>query len=108
MRTSIERLMDHFGIPKTTLVRKAGGGRRRKRIDLYVRIETFCAAAKNVVHQDSLHAIRTVGNLGTHGDDISPELVLDAYEVYEHALNELIGRRSAQIKALAKKLKKAT
>ncbi|WP_439356691.1 DUF4145 domain-containing protein [Bradyrhizobium sp. DASA03007] len=61
MRTSVERLMDHFGVPKSTLVKRAGGGRRRQRIDLYVRIEKFCAAAKNLVHQDSLHAIRTVG-----------------------------------------------
>jgi hypothetical protein len=107
LRTSVERLMDHFGIAKTELVKKSGGGRRRKRVDLYKRIERFCSAAKNVVHQDSLHAIRTVGNLGTHGDDLSSDLVLDAYEVYGHALNEIVGRRSAQIRSLARKLKKA-
>jgi hypothetical protein len=102
VRTSLERLMDHFGVPKTRLDSKT---RKRKRIDLFIRIEKFCAAAKNVVHQESLHALREVGNLATHEGKIERKKILTAYRVYEEVLQELIGRRSAEIKKLARDLR---
>jgi hypothetical protein len=55
-----------------------------------------------------VHALRIVGNLGTHRDVLDRTELLDAFEVYEHALEELVGKKSAQIAKLAKKLKKHT
>lgn len=106
VRTSVERLMDHYGVPKYQLVKKKGGGKQRRRLDLYTRIKRFCTVAKNVVHEDHLHAIRAVGNLGTHDGTMDRDVILDAYEVYEHALQEMIARKSTQIKKLAAKLRK--
>jgi hypothetical protein len=101
IRTSVERLMDHFKVAKF----KRTGGRLRP-IDLYNRIEAFIAKNGKVVHKDHLHALRVVGNLGTHANAATRSDVLEAFQVYEHALDELIGKKSAAITKLAQKLKK--
>jgi hypothetical protein len=108
IRTSVERLMDHFGVAKFKRVKdpkKPSKGGKLKRLDLYTRIERFIASTGAVVHKDHLHALRVVGNLGTHQNDLTRINLLEAFEVYEHALDELIGKKSAQIAKLAKKLK---
>lgn len=103
LRSSVERLMDHFKIPKTKLSPRRGG-RKRLRLDLYNRIEKFCSAAERIVHSDALHALRTIGNLGTHGS-IEGKVLLEAFEVYEYALQEIINQRSKEIKKAAKILR---
>lgn len=101
IRTSVERLMDHFGVAKFQRVKN----KKLKRLDLYTRIERFIVSTGSVVHQDHLHALRVVGNLGTHQNELTRTNLLEAFEVYEHALDELIGKKSKQIAKLAKKLK---
>jgi hypothetical protein len=106
IRTSVERLMDHFGCAKYRRINKtASKPGKLLRLDLFSRIERFIISTGSVVHQDHLHALRVVGNLGTHESDISRADILSAFEVYEHALAELIGKKSKQIAKLAKKLK---
>lgn len=101
IRTSVERLMDHFKIAK--FKRQAG---KLKPISLFARIEAFIVKNGQLVHQDHLHALRAIGNLGTHSNEATRADVLEAFQVYEHALDELIGKKSASIAKLAKKLKK--
>jgi hypothetical protein len=108
IRTSVERLMDHLKVAKFQRVKdpkKPGKPGKLKRIDLYNRIERFIKSTGSVIHQDHLHALRVVGNLGTHQNELTRSSVLEAFEVYEHALDELIGKKSAQIAKIAKKLK---
>lgn len=99
IRTSVERLMDHF---KVARFRRSNG--KLKPIDLSSRIDKFISATGKVVHKDHLHALRVVGNLGTHQNSLSKTEILESFEVYEHALAELIGKKSAQIAKTAKKL----
>ncbi|QQM04347.1 hypothetical protein I8G32_02902 [Rhodopseudomonas palustris] len=101
IRTSVERLMDHFKVARYS--RTKG---KLKPIPLYNRIEAFIKANGKVVHQDHLHALRVVGNLGTHKNSLTRSDILEAFQVYEHALDELIGKKSASIAKLARKLKK--
>ncbi|MNJ37918.1 hypothetical protein D3C77_327540 [compost metagenome] len=49
-------------------------------------------------------ALRMVGNLGSHGDDVQREAILDAFEVFEDCLAELYGERTARLKQLKDKL----
>lgn len=109
VRTSVERLMDHFKVAKFRIAKnpkKPNSPGKMKPLDLSARIDKFISATGAVVHKDHLHALRVVGNLGTHKNVLSRIEMLEAFEVYEHALEELIGKKSAQIGKLAKKLTK--
>ena len=93
LRTSVERVLDHFNIPAT----KAGGGflTLNDRIKEFKKIDTDRA--------DTFDTLR--GNVGTHLDELKREALLDAYEIYEDALNELFSnKKKAKIAALKKKL----
>lgn len=107
IRTSVERLMDHFKVAKVRIVKdpkkpKAPG--KLRPLDLGTRIDKFISATGNVVHKEHLHALRVIGNLGTHNNVLTRTEMLEAFEVYEHALEELVGKKSTQIAKLAKKL----
>jgi hypothetical protein len=105
IRTSVERLMDHFKIARYRRAKdpkKPNSPAKLKPLDLSVRIDKFIAATGALVHKDHLHALRMVGNLGTHNNTLTRTEMLDAFEIYEHALSELVGKKSAQINKLAK------
>jgi hypothetical protein len=109
IRTSVERLMDHFKVAKFRVAkdqRRPNAPGKLKPLDLSARIDKFISATGSVVHKDHLHALRIVGNLGTHNNALNRGELLDAFEIYEHALSELIDKKSAQIGKLAKKLRK--
>jgi hypothetical protein len=95
IRTSVERLMDHFKVVKMRVVKdpkKPGQPGKLRPYDLSARIDKFISATGDVVHKDHLHTLRVVGNVGTHKSGVSREEVLQAFEVYEHALAELVVR----------------
>lgn len=109
IRTSVERLMDHFKVAKFRVAKnpkKPNSPGRMKPLDLSARIDKFISTTGAVIHKDHLHALRIVGNLGTHKNALARTEILEAFEIYEHALEELIGKKSAQIGKLAKKLSK--
>jgi hypothetical protein len=45
-----------------------------------------------------------IGNLGSHGEDVQQEAILDAFEIYEYTLDALCGQRKDRIEALRQKL----
>ena len=49
-------------------------------------------------------ALKIVGNAGSHTTKVTHDDVLDALEIVEHALAEIIDERSARIAKLASKL----
>src|SRR5205823_3240908 len=55
---------------------------------------------------DIFTALRHVGNLGTHAK-VSRTALLNAYELYEHALSEIFGKKKKKLAALSKKLIKS-
>lgn len=107
MRTSLERLMDHFKVPATTMVTDKSGKRHRKRLDLSSRIDKFAKKIGSTRYSDLLHALRVVGNVGTHGNKIvSRTDMLDAFKAYEYALEKLFEDKKESIEAIVTRLKK--
>jgi hypothetical protein len=107
MRTSLERLMDHFRVPRSTLVTNKAGRKSRKPLDLSSRIDKFANKIGSTEYSELLHALRVVGNVGTHGKkSVSRTEMLDAYRLYEFALEKLFEDKKESIKAIIKRLKK--
>lgn len=99
LRSAIERLLDHLKIPIESVGKKGGS----IRLDLHNRIELL--GKMNLGDKESLHALRTVGNLGAHGANVQSESVLDAMELLEDSLIELLKIREQNIKSLQSRLK---
>lgn len=97
VRVALDHLMDHLGIPKQVQ-------QEAKLItyDLHRRIELF--AERDAQMGSRLMALKWLGNTGSHERAVSRDDLLDAFEVLEHALLELIDRRTANVDALALKL----
>jgi hypothetical protein len=100
MRVALEHLMNHLGVPKR---RKSKNGNFSD-LTLHARIDFF--AQKDSAAGAQLMALKSLGNTGSHDSGISRKDLLDAFEILEHALEEVINQRSAKVAALAKKLTK--
>ncbi len=95
LRAAVERLLDHLQVPKH--YPSGDYMALAKRINVL--------AASNPNEKESLHALRNAGNLGAHGSEITTESVLDAIELLEDALIEILEIRKTRIDALRAKLK---
>ncbi|MGF6901888.1 DUF4145 domain-containing protein [Paraburkholderia sp. GAS348] len=98
LRVSVELLLDYFKVSRSAINVKA----KSVQLDLNARINLFAKIEPE--HAPTLTALRMIGNLGSHGDEVSREALLDALEIYEHALAELCGHRRARIDSLRQKL----
>ena len=98
LRISVEFLLDHFKIPRSGIDKKG----RSTRLDLNARVSLF--EKSDPEHAPTLTALRMIGNLGSHGDEVNRTPLLDAFEIYEDALAELCGQRKARIEQLRQKL----
>ena len=99
LRASVEFLLDFLEIPRETVNATSGSTRR---LDLNARIAHY--ELVNAEHAPSLTALRMIGNLGSHGEDVQQEAILDAFEIYEYTLDALCGQRKDRIEALRQKL----
>jgi hypothetical protein len=75
------------------------------RLSLSERIDLFEQQFGDAENAESMHALRTIGNLGTHGDGPESEVLFDAMDVYEDALLEIYEGKTAKLKAKKLKLK---
>ena len=100
IRVALECLMTHLGVPK----RKKNAKGKFFELSLHARIDAFAASAPTIGPQ--LIALKWLGNSGSHDGEVSKNDLLDAFEILEHALGEIIDQRSAKVAALAKKLTK--
>lgn len=91
IRISLERLMD-LKITET----ETKSMKLHKRIDLFQKTDPIVGS--------HLMALKWLGNTSSHEGDVSREDVLDAFEILEYALNELIERRSVKVGILAENL----
>jgi hypothetical protein len=96
MRTSLERALDEKGVKKYN---KTG---KRVSLPLAQRITLF-EKEYGKEFSDIFTALRHVGNLGTHAG-VSRTALLNAYELYEHALSEIFGKRKEKLAAISRKL----
>lgn len=100
IRVALELIMNHLGVPK----RKKSSSGRFSELTLHGRIDAF--AAKETAIGSQLMALKWLGNAGSHDGVVSKPDLLDAFEILEHVLSEILDRRSARVAALAKKLLK--
>ncbi len=98
LRTAVERLLDHLSIPK----RKLTKDNKDARMSLHERINQFGQTKPD--HKTSLHALKEVGNLGSHGDSVQRHVLFDAFELLELSLEELLGFRKARIEEIRDKI----
>ncbi|WP_246621752.1 DUF4145 domain-containing protein [Rhizobium laguerreae] len=98
LRIVTEYLLDQLGI-----VREGPKGKRKKaRLDLADRIELLKIAQPG--HDELLTALRLVGNLGSHGDDVEFNDLIDCFEFLEEAMIELLDGRREKIVARARRI----
>lgn len=100
IRVALECLMDSLGVSTT----KIGKGEKAIELTLHGRIELF--AQNNLTVGPQLMALKWLGNSGSHDSYVSQADLLDAFEIMEHTLSELIENRSEKVAALAQKLTK--
>lgn len=95
LRTSLERVLDEKGIA-TSAPDKNG---KPQRLTLFARIDLFEKATKDAEIAESMTAMRIVGNLGTHGDEVTEGDYFDLLDVFEDALAEIYEQKTAKLKA---------
>jgi len=97
IRSAIETVLDEIGIQRR---------RREKstyvRLSLHQRLEVF--AQGEPVTGSNLLAVKWLGNTGSHGSAIDRTELLDAFGIIEHALAEMVVKRTRHVAELAKKL----
>lgn len=98
IRVALELLMDHVAIPK----RKKGKSGKFYDLSLHERIEMFAEGEPTIGTQ--LMALKWLGNTGSHDGNVNLDDLLDAFEIFEHALREIIEGHSTRVAQLAKKL----
>jgi hypothetical protein len=98
LRLSVERLLDAIGIPKSGKTKKG----KLRDLNLAERIDAF--SDKDPDAAEVLHALRHVGNVATHEGTQSLSNLLDCFEIYEEALRQLVGDKSAKLEAIRKRL----
>ena len=98
LRVALERLMTHLGVPTE---KKEPDGTTSE-LTLHARIDAF--TTKEPVIGGQLMALKWLGNAGSHDSEVSPGELLDALEILEHVLKEIIGGHSKRVAELAKKL----
>ncbi len=99
LRMSVEFLLDHLKIPRSSISKKNG---KPFDLDLNGRIQYYEKSNPN--HGKTFQALRIIGNIGSHNAFLTREALLDAFEIYEDTLSEIIGERSAYLDTIRKKI----
>jgi hypothetical protein len=103
IRVALERLMNHLGVAK----RKKDKNGKFFDLSLHGRIDEF--ARSEPVIGPQLMALKWLGNAGSHSNrEVGRDDLLDAFEILEHALGEIIDKRSARSAKVAELAKKLT
>jgi len=88
IRVALEMILDDQGVSRS--------GYLQDRINLFTK--------KNPGFKEYLHALKNVGNLGSHGDNVKLSDILDLFEVLEFLLEELYNPRRNRIVELSKSI----
>lgn len=100
IRVAVERLLDHLKEPKT----KVGKSGKRERLNLHTRIDALARRDKEL--SDSLLAVKWLGNVASHTDDLSQEDIFDALDILDVILGDLFVRHRARVKKLVAAINK--
>ena len=102
IRYALEKLMTHQGVPTQAPSKK--GSSKLSNLSLHRRIEIYSMGEPIAGAQ--LMALKWLGNTGSHGSKVNVEDLLDAFEILEHTLSEIIENKSKKIATLAVNLTK--
>jgi len=80
-RSCVEKLLDHLGEPQVR--------------NLHQRIENY--KERDEQRGSALLAVKWVGNVGSHADDISREDVYDAFDIIEIVLKDVFSRDYSKV-----------
>lgn len=102
IRVALECLLTHLKIPKKKKSKKG----KFYDLTLHDRIEELAKSDPKIGAQ--FIALKLLGNAGSHDSDVSQNDLLDAFEIMEHALAELIyyKNKAKRVSKLAKGLTK--
>jgi hypothetical protein len=90
VRTALELLLDHFGVPRKGVSPDKKGGRKLVRLNLHRRIERLAQTKKYVADViPALLAVKYLGNDGTHDTSANLDDLFDALDVSESLLARL-------------------
>ena len=98
LRRAIERLLDRERVKKRAKNRKG----ELVDLSLHARIAEF--GKKNQDVAAPLMALKCLGNAGSHHAEVSEYELLDALEVMEYCVHEMVMRRSAHVRGISKQL----
>lgn len=98
LRTALETLLSHKKIPKKG---KDKHGKLAP-LSLHARIDHFLKKDSRI--GEILLAIKWLGNVGSHSNELAKEDVLDGFELLEHALEEMFLKRSQKLARLTKQI----
>lgn len=98
LRSSIEALLTHVGVAEM----ESEKPEKRSRLPLHRRIEIFERESSQLGKH--FMAMKWLGNSGSHGKSVNKDDLLDAFEILEHALAELLEKRSEKLSQLADRL----
>ncbi|MCG5244150.1 DUF4145 domain-containing protein [Azospirillum doebereinerae] len=96
LRTSVELMLDDQKIARERLNKQKT---KMTLLTLHDRIDLFASQAIGADTQDSLHALRSIGNLGTHGTSVNNDAFFDALDVFEDVLLGIYEKNSIKMKA---------
>ena len=98
LRSSLELLLTHLGVPEQDFAKLD----KPQALRLHKRIEIYSASNPHVAAH--LMALKWLGNAGSHGKEVGRHDILDALELLEHALAEMLEKRTEKLVELAAKL----
>lgn len=100
IRVAVETLLDHLSIPR----KRKEANNKFSDLSLHKRIEIFMKDEPSLGVQ--LMALKWLGNTASHEAGVTRDDLLDAFEILEHILAEVIEKRSDRVTELARKLTK--
>ena len=98
LRVAIEKLLTRQRVAQHTTSKKG----KRVRLNLNARIDAW----KKEKLRTELHAIRWIGNSGSHDGELTRSDVLDGLEILERVLSELFDGNAKRIAAITSQIRK--
>ena len=86
LRSAVEAILDDLGIPRKQS--KSGGGFRW--VSLTQRVKLYATTNPGMAGE-ILEALKEIGHAGSHEGEVPWKYLMDAYRIFEHALESLYG-----------------
>ncbi len=96
LRAALECLLDHLNVARKASKANRGYLSLNARIELLVGIDP--------AHKKIFNALRKIGNLGSHGDEVGRNDLLDCFQLIEYVLDAYFGNRKEKAAAIADSL----